>query len=302
MNEEDLIKKWLDNDLSAEELVKFQQLEGYDSFMKLSDRALRFKAPTFDKEASYAKVSDYISKKRLKKSRLQRLRPYVQIAALFVIGFTVYSLFFSSVLTIEQTLAQQKTVVDLPDTSVVELNSLSEISFDEKKWKNDRHLNLKGEAFFKVAKGSKFDVETTSGTVSVVGTQFNVKNREGYFEVKCFEGLVSVAYMNKEYLLPAGKSLRVINENVFLNSTKLLKPTWIDNFSTFKSVPLFEVIAEFERQYDYEVEVPEGFDDTLLYSGKFVHNDKNLAIQSITLPFNFDYSIIKNKIIFKKFE
>ena len=48
----------------------------------------------------------------------------------------------------------------------------------ENKWKNERSVNLDGEGFFKVAKGSKFDVETSAGTVSVVGTQFNVKNRK----------------------------------------------------------------------------------------------------------------------------
>ena len=103
-------------------------------------------------------------------------------------------------------------------------------------------------------------------------------------------------------MLPAGKSLRVVDKNVFLNSTELLKPTWIDNFSAFKSVPLSEVIAEFERQYGYKIEVPKSLDDTLLYSGKFVHNDKDLAIQSIALPFNLKYNIVNNTVIFKKVE
>jgi len=302
MNKEDLIAKWLDNDLSAEELIQFQQLEEYDSYMKLSEKARNFKAPTFDKETSYAKVSNHISEKRLKKSRIQRLRPYFQIAALFVIGFFMYSLFFNAELTVEHTLAQQKTTIDLPDASVVELNSLSEISFDEKKWKKNRHVNLDGEAFFKVAKGSKFDVETSSGTVTVVGTQFNVKNRKDYFEVKCFEGLVRVTYMNKEYMLPAGKSLRVVDDNVFHNTTALLKPSWVDNSSSFNSVPLFEVISEFERQYNLKVEMPEMVDRSMLYSGKFVHNNKDLALKSIALPFNLEYSIVNKTVIFKKFE
>lgn len=302
MKNEDLIKKWLDNDLSEEELIQFQQLDEYESYIKLSKNAQYFKAPTFNRELSYDKVHSRILEKRKKKSRIQRLRPFVQIAALFVIGFVVYSLFFNSELTIEQTLAQQKITVDLPDTSVVELNSLSEISFDEKKWKNDRHVNLDGEAFFKVAKGSKFDVETSSGTISVVGTQFNVKNREDYFEVKCFEGLVSVTYRNKQYMLPAGKSLRVVAENVFHNNTNLLKPTWVGNSSSFKSVPLFEVMAEFERQYNLKIEMPNTLDRSMLYSGKFVHNDQELALQSIALPFNLEYKIVNNTVIFKKFE
>ena len=50
MKKEALIKKWLDNELSTEELIQFQQLEEYESYMKLSEKAIRFKAPSFDEE------------------------------------------------------------------------------------------------------------------------------------------------------------------------------------------------------------------------------------------------------------
>ena len=114
------------------------------------------------------------------------------MAAAFIIGFTLVSVFFSKDLTTIETMASEKTTVTLPDNSTAQLNSKSEISYSEKKWDKKRTVNLKGEAYFKVAKGSKFDVKTTAGIVSVHGTQFNVKNRKNYFEVKCFEGLVGV--------------------------------------------------------------------------------------------------------------
>lgn len=302
MREEYLIKQWLDNELTSEELAEFKQLEAYDSYVKLSDNAPYFKAPTFDKEATYSKVKTHISEKRLKKSKLIKLRPFIQIAAVLVVGILIYTSFFKSTLTIEQTLAQQKISVQLPDASVVELNSLSTISFNESEWYSDRHVNLDGEAFFKVAKGSKFDVETSLGVVTVVGTQFNVKNRDNYFEVKCFEGLVKVTYLNVEYLLPAGKTIRVINKVINQNSTALERPTWMNNFSSFESVPLSEVLSELERQYNFKVDVPENFNQSLLFSGTFVHNSKHLAIQSIAYPFNLEYTIINNRVIFEKFE
>jgi Fe2+-dicitrate sensor, membrane component len=66
----------------------------------------------------------------------------------------------------------------------VNLNSSSQLSYSKNKWDSKREVTLNGEAFFKVSKGSTFDVITLNGKVSVLGTQFNVKQRENYFEVK----------------------------------------------------------------------------------------------------------------------
>ena len=66
------------------------------------------------------------------------------------------------------------------------------LKYASNKWDKKRRVRLEGEAFFKVAKGSTFTVDTKTGSVKVLGTQFNVKNRIGFFEVVCYEGLVGV--------------------------------------------------------------------------------------------------------------
>ena len=143
-------------------------------------------------------------------------------------------------------------------------------------------------------------MQTISGVVSVLGTQFNVKNRDNYFEVKCFEGKVGVLYNGKFTELSAGKTMRVVNGTVFNNLTDLKHPTWVDNMSSFKSVPLAHVIAELERQYNVKVIVD--IDAKKLFSGTFVHNDINLALQSITLPFGLNYTIENEIITLKEVE
>lgn len=298
MEKETLIKKWLTNDLSDEELKAFQQLEEYDSLMKLSKNAQFFKAPSYDSFEAYKKLQSNIAIKRNSKTLLQRLRPVVQIAAVFLIGFFIYAVFFLNNITSVHSLASQKLLTELPDASTVQLNSLSELSYNNKTWEKRRMVKLDGEAFFKVAKGSQFDVHTSSGIVSVLGTQFNVKNRTNYFEVTCYEGSVSVAYDGEIIKLFAGKNLRIINGVANNDITGLLYPTWIDSFSSFKSVPFKVVIAEFERQYN--VKISTNFDNDMLFTGTFVHHSKNLALKSITLPFNLEYTIDNNKIIIKK--
>jgi len=302
MNKEELIKKWLDNDLTAEELKEFQLLEEYESFVKLSDKAQFFKAPDFDSSKAFKKLLPIIDKKRAQKTSLQRLRPIIQISAILVIGIVVYSSFFMNALTTIKTIASQTKSIDLPDASKVELNAMSTISFNKKKWSKKREVTLIGEAYFNVEKGSQFDVITTSGIITVVGTQFNIKNRKDYFEVKCFEGKVNVLYNGDLIPLPAGQTVRVMNKIVFHDKTDLGYPTWMDNFSSFKSVPLFEVIAEFERQYNLIIRFDNQMDMTVLYSGMFVHNNQDMAIQSIAVPFGMDYTIIENVVILNKIE
>lgn len=300
MKKEKLIKKWLDNELTPEEFEDFQKLEAYESYIKLSEGAKRFKAPDFDASEAYQSIQPIIQRKRNRKSLLIRLQPIAQVAAIFMIVFGAYSLIFSENLMTSHTLAGQKTAVTLPDASVVELNSMSEFSYQKNNWKEEREVYLEGEAFFKVAKGSRFDVQTSSGTVSVLGTEFNVKHRNKYFEVKCFEGKVSVLHRGELTELTAGKSIRIVEDKISHAITELEYPSWLDNLSTFKSVPLHEVIAEFERQYD--VKIITKTNTGLLFSGSFVHDNKELALKSITLPFELNYTIKNNIITLKKIE
>ena len=45
MKREDLIKKWLDNELNTQELKAFKVLEDYEFLVKLSNSTKHFKAP-----------------------------------------------------------------------------------------------------------------------------------------------------------------------------------------------------------------------------------------------------------------
>ncbi len=156
---------------------------------------------------------------------------------------------------------------------------------------------LVSEAYFKVEKGSQFDVVTWLGKVSVLGTQFNVKQRVNYFEVICYEGLVSVSYKGKEIKLPAGKTFKLIDGAVVEGETKDSVPSWAEkNMSSFKSVPYSEVIKEFERQYNIKVET-NSIDAEQLFTGSFTNNDEELALKSITLPLQLKFNKTNNTTI-----
>ena len=84
----------------------------------------------------------------------------------------------------------------LPDGSNIWLNAGSKLSYPSKFSINERLVKLTGEAFFEVSKkeGKPFQVTTNRITVTVLGTQFNVRDiaNEKTFEVAVQEGKVKV--------------------------------------------------------------------------------------------------------------
>jgi len=302
MDQEQLEKKWLADELTNEELEDFKKLGDYNLNLDIIENAKYFKASHFSSVKGFEHLKANLKEKTAPVIKLQSFKILYRIAALFVLGLTTYFFLFYNNLTTVKTLASQKTSFELPDASSVMLNAFSKAEFNKKKWAEKREVTLQGEAFFKVAKGSKFDVITTNGIISVLGTQFNVKNRSNYFEVKCFEGIVSINSNGTSHRLTQGNTYRVINNVVVVDTTIKNQPEWLDNLSSFKSVPLYEVIAELERQYDVVISVKKE-DTNRLFTGGFVHNNLEHALTSVTVPFNMTYKKdSSNKITIYKIE
>jgi ferric-dicitrate binding protein FerR (iron transport regulator) len=219
----------------------------------------------------------------------------LRVAAVFIILIGIYFLFiYKSYTTFQTTTAENKEFI-LPDSSIVIMNAQSRISFHDKSWSKEREVILKGEAFFKVSSGSRFDVETDAGIVTVLGTHFNVKSRTDYFEVICYEGLVRVDSHDESVELPAHHMFRILNGEITKVSDIMREsPSWIESESSFRSVPLDQVIREFERQYNVTVTTV-NVDLDQLYTGGFMNNDILMALQSITIPLNLDYQNIRNQ-------
>ncbi|MGI9550174.1 MAG: FecR family protein [Aurantibacter sp.] len=296
--QENYLAKWLNNELSEEELTEFKKSEAYKSYQKIVAVSDTLEAPDFDVEKA---LQDFKKLSVSEEPKVIAMRPYkrfLQVAAAVTV-MIVGSYFYLSTLgqNVSTQYAELKEVT-LPDSSEIILNADSEISYDEKDWEKKRNIDLEGEAFFKVAKGKKFTVSTDNGVVAVLGTQFNVENRNGFFEVTCFEGLVSVTYDGKETKLPAGNSFLAINGKITnLDAPKNAHPSWINKESSFKSIPLKYVLAEFERQHNVSVET-QNIDTSQLFTGTFSNTDINLALQSISVPSQIKFKLEGTKVLF----
>ena len=289
MTEDDLLKKWLNDTLTDAEQEAFSKQSDYAINQNIIDKAQHFKASEFSKVADFSTFKKRYENKSSKQQVIW-LKPLLRVAAVLLISFGLYFTVFNKNTIEERTLASEKTTLSLPDRSKVTLNADSEIIYDTKSWDSKRRLNLKGEAYFKVAKGKTFDVITEGGVVTVVGTEFNVKARKDYFEVICYEGIVSVVSNNITKQLTAGQTFRILDNTFSETKTKDLAPQWISNKSRFKSIPIAKVIEELERQYNIKV-VLNNMDADRLFSGGFVHNNLESALISITQPMNLNYEI-----------
>ncbi|MGB5419727.1 FecR family protein [Algibacter sp.] len=297
MNREELISKWLDKNLNDQELQAFKNLEDYDDLVKLNTNLQAFKADNYNTSEELENVLSTIKSKN-QQPKTHWFKPFMRIAAILAVCFSLF--YYTTTLdTTISTEFAQKTTIELPDASHVSLNVKSHLAFNKKDWKHDREVELHGEAFFKVAKGSSFKVKTTSGIVTVYGTQFNVKQRDSYFEVICYEGLVGVTYNTQETKLKPGNSFLIIDGKVIAKEKEnRTMPSWLNNTSTFKSLPYKLVIAEFERQYNVDVTLL-GIDSEQLFTGSFAHDNMALALKSITLPLHARYSKSNNSITIK---
>ncbi len=297
MKREDLIQKWLNHELNAEEFEAFKNLEDYDALVNMDRHLKAFKAPEYHTSEELNIVLNQI--KSPKTMSQNWVRAAIRIAAVVVICFSVYySLTLDT--TISTLAANKEANIELPDASIVSLNASSSVIFNRHNWSNKRKVELEGEAFFKVAKGSKFEVKTEAGTVTVLGTQFNIKHRDNYFEVICYEGKVGVTYQNQETTLLAGDSFLMIDGKLIAKEKeKLATPSWLNNESQFISLPYSIVLDEFERQYNVKID-PTDVDVTQLFTGGFSHNNIDVALQAITLPLHVTYSKNKNTITLKR--
>jgi|TARA_B110000091_G_scaffold214359_1_gene267269 transmembrane sensor len=296
MQKEYLIKKWLDNELTVAEESTFKNLEEYKFLTALTkdlkEAKLQF---NYNEELAFSKLKDKIAIKKGKKTKIVSLKFITRIASIFILGLSIL-FYFTNKKTITTQIGETKVYI-LPDSSRVTVDALSNIKLKRFNW--DRNIALNGEAYFEVKKGKKFIVNTKQGSIRVLGTKFNIIERKDYFEIICYEGSVLVTANNKEKILKPGESYLVIEKKI-IETKKLQKniSNWINNKSFFRKTPIKYVLKEFERHYN--IKIIANFNTNELFTGSFIHDNKKLALKTITLPLNLNISSTKKSITLSK--
>jgi len=281
------LAKWIAGDLSKDELMAFKKTKVYKQYVIINNEAQLLEAPTIDTKAAFTKIKQQLYTKQ--KSKVRTLWYTASIAAMFILGI---GFFLTSSKTYTTAIGETQSVT-LADGSIINLNANSSISHKRFFWDNNKNISLKGEAYFTISKGGGFSVQTSKGLVSVLGTQFNIKDRNS-FDLKCFEGKVSFkTNTKKEYVLEKGMQVGIthkkIKETIFTNTD----PDWKTGVSVFTNQPLIDVLSELTNYY------PINFDSNTinsnrLFTGSFTHDNLNTALQATLVPMGIQYQQSNN--------
>lgn len=159
-----------------------------------------------------------------------------------------------------------KYQVNLPDGSIVWLNSASSLRFPALFSGNTREVELTGEAFFDVAKNKNkpFKVMTKDQIVEVLGTRFNINSYgdEETIKTTLIEGSVKIIYKDKVVLLSPGQQFQPneLRPKVIEADTEEVI-AWKNGYFLFKDESIHSIMRKLSRWYDVEVtyagEIPE---------------------------------------------
>ena len=154
-----------------------------------------------------------------------------------------------------------KIEINLTDGTSVRLNSESSLKYKRKFNSESRIVNLSGEGYFQVVKGDyPFTVNTQYGTVTVLGTKFNVLARNENVEVVVNEGVIS--FIPKKQGKPKTDKV-IVKAGLYVNTNDLTPqplphpeyPGWIHDKLILNKTNLEIVCAKIERKFDVNIEL-----------------------------------------------
>jgi ferric-dicitrate binding protein FerR (iron transport regulator) len=296
-NIEELITKWLDNEISDQELSILKKHKDFQELEKIKNASSQLDYGTYNKEDELERLQT-----RLKESRVKKRPSMVKwLAAAVLVGVIMTGLYTSQQWSNEIISTPYASLVyQLPDNSSVHLNNNSSISFNKKNWVNERVVQLKGEALFTVQKGASFIVETSRGNVTVLGTQFNVMISDETFKVTCFEGTVSVKSNNKEIILnPTDEVAFNPNGNHVLKQNFTSTPNWINSEFIYDNQSLSKVLIDVSENFNVKVTASIEVEN-IMFTGGFNKSNLKNALKSIEIPLGLQHKKVNNEIIMTK--
>jgi len=243
-------------------------------------------------------------KKIIPLNRTKRIRMVSGVAASLLIGLAILRLVVGPLVPAKTEQLASSTIMingTLPDGSAISLNSNSQLIYPDRFEKRNRTVELKGEAFFKVAHNPKqpFIIHTGNATIKVLGTSFSVKAYPGKnTEVTVASGLVQLYKVDSltgdtaSIKLAAGqKGILPLTSNKPQLLEERLQPDdlfWADKTLIFNQTPLSNVFALLEKHYQVVIQVTNPAVYECRYSATFTNNTIDEILMMIASTYNFE--------------
>lgn len=217
-----------------------------------------------------------------------------------------------------------KSMVKLPDGSVVWLNAGSKITYGKEFGREIREVYLTGEGYFDVAhnKEKPFIIHTSSINIKVLGTAFNVKAypEDKQTETSLIRGSIEVTIKNRpndKIILSPNEKLIVENDEaskvaqprsvapqtvplppmVSINKLKysevdstIAETQWVNNKLVFRDESFADLAVRMERWYDVQIEISDPALRQARLNGIFEKETIVQALEALrfSLPFRYE--------------
>ena len=233
-------------------------------------------------------------------------RYWVAASLLFVVAAaTIFLVYQQQATTHYQTAYGETKTIILPDGSTVILNAHSELGFSTDWQENNvREVWLEGEAFFEVKKIAlssdssssmrvPFIVHSHTMDVEVLGTTFNVKDRDRYSEVVLNTGKVSVTPRQEQQAAPIamepGDRLAYSaheREWEIQQVNPEIHTSWRKQELIFDEMPLADIARLLEESYGYTIAFEKEEIKEYVFTGNIRSNEIELLIPMLARSFD----------------
>lgn len=299
-------RNWLSLEQEGLELYSNQEFISWinisNEHKKIFEEEQRFRQSIRNLSQNYKEKKHKEIKKELKiEKTLSKLYILTPLAACFLLAIFMFIFNQQENIYTNKIYSNNKIIQDiiLPDHSKITLDAKSSIEILYKK--NTREVFLqKGKAVFEVSsnKNRPFYVKSNSILVQVVGTKFEVNKKERSVIISVLEGIVSIKYGQNTKsrilaLLEKGDSLDISNQGKInsLNKINIEKiAMWKSEKLIFEQTPLIQVINNFSKYLNKDIDIQLNNKDTYPITGEFGVYEFNKFLDYLPLiyPINID--------------
>lgn len=319
--------------------------EQEDAYLAHINR-LKEKAPDFEEQVPLADEDAYTFAHSEKKPFYTNWKTYAAAALIISAVFLLYPLFVKKANSGEIAAVKpmneinigsgSRTRIQLPDGSLVWINSVSKLTYGNSFKGSTREVFLEGEAYFDVVKDAAhpFIVHTSGIDIKVLGTAFNVKayEKEPTIEATLIHGSIEV--LNKEQpdaprimlkpheklvynkyhettekqegaLLtqpfPDAASVKITPLTKNIADTAITEIAWVYNKLSFEEERFEDLATRMERWYNLKINFETDKLKNYRISGSFVNETAEEALNELQFLVPFRYIIKDNEVrIMKK--
>jgi len=271
----------------------------------------------FNPDHAWAKLESTMKERTSVAGRFSGLKQIARYAAVFILALILggaghylvqkFSVPGSSEIVEYVAPYGSKTNLKLVDGSLIWLNAGTTLKYDQEFGRENRDIELNGEAYFEVAKNKKlpFIVKTKKISVRALGTKFNVKAypEEKTTETILLEGSVRIwnqtAGKQKNILLePDQKAIfhTELNDFAVSDITNTSDVSWFTDKWVVKNKNLEEFAKLLERRYNIRISFSDDRIRNYEFGGTIMDETIEQVLTAITYSAPVKYKIINKQV------